>query len=67
MKNWYSNTSTGQRIFLYVVAVIVAFCGFVVGNGNGGQDSGSPAAFLLMLPLAVLIYLSLGKKTPKPE
>lgn len=61
MKKWYGSTNLAQRIFMFIVAFVVAFCGL----GTGTEYRGSPLWFLLCIPLLLLIYLQLGatKKT----
>jgi len=56
INKWYKDLTIGQKIFIYIVAIIAPF-----GLGFAAQ-TGVTLVLVLYAPLLVLLYLQLGSK-----
>lgn len=55
MQNWYQSTNVAQRTLMFLLAFVAAFFGVTYPMYRGEN-----VAFVLVLPLILLIYLQLG-------
>jgi hypothetical protein len=60
MKHWYANATRQQKIFVWVIAGIIAFLVCV--------NAATMAALAVgLVPIGLLIYLQLGNGSTQPE